>query len=332
MKTILLIFLSSLSFFTQAQTAQRVLNPVVTVSDLDKILPFYTKVLPFELVGIREVNHATLAKLFNVNNPQTTARIATLELGEESFELMDFIEPENGAKIPTDSKSNDLWFQHIAIVVSDMDAAYKILRENQVVHVSSSPQTLPNYITAAAGIKAFYFQDPDGHNLEIIYFPKDKGNPKWQKPTDKVFLGIDHTAIGSDITTTSLKFYKDILGLKVGGASENYGSEQEHLNQVFGAHLQITGLTTGQGIGVELLDYIAPLGGRQYPATTKANDLVHWHTIIQVNNLTVLYERLIDYGYAIVSQGIIPLSNLGIKATKGLVVTDPDGHVVLLCE
>ncbi len=332
MKTILLIFLSSLSFFTQAQTAQRVLNPVVTVSDLDKILPFYTKVLPFELVGIREVNHATLAKLFNVNNPQTTARIATLELGEESFELMDFIEPENGAKIPTDSKSNDLWFQHIAIVVSDMDAAYKILRENQVVHVSSSPQTLPNYITAAAGIKAFYFQDPDGHNLEIIYFPKDKGNPKWQKPTDKVFLGIDHTAIGSDITTTSLKFYKDILGLKVGGASENYGSEQEHLNQVFGAHLQITGLTTGQGIGVELLDYIAPLGGRQYPATTKANDLVHWHTIIQVNNLTVLYERLIDYGYAIVSQGIVPLSNLGIKATKGLVVTDPDGHVVLLCE
>ncbi len=332
MKTILLIFLSSLSFFTQAQTAQRVLNPVVTVSDLDKILPFYTKVLPFELVGIREVNHATLAKLFNVNNPQTTARIATLKLGEESFELMDFIEPENGAKIPTDSKSNDLWFQHIAIVVSDMDAAYKILRENQVVHVSSSPQTLPNYITAAAGIKAFYFQDPDGHNLEIIYFPKDKGNPKWQKPTDKVFLGIDHTAIGSDITTTSLKFYKDILGLKVGGASENYGSEQEHLNQVFGAHLQITGLTTGQGIGVELLDYIAPLGGRQYPATTKANDLVHWHTIIQVNNLTVLYERLIDYGYAIVSQGIVPLSNLGIKATKGLVVTDPDGHVVLLCE
>jgi catechol 2,3-dioxygenase-like lactoylglutathione lyase family enzyme len=332
MRTILLILLSSLSFFTQAQTAQRVLNPVVTVSDLDKVLPFYTKTLPFELVGIREVNHATLAKLFNVNNPQTTARIATLKLGEESFELMDFIEPENGAKIPSDSKSNDLWFQHIAIVVSDMDAAYKILRENQVVHVSSSPQTLPNYITAAAGIKAFYFQDPDGHNLEIIYFPKDKGNPKWQKPTDKVFLGIDHTAIGSDITTTSLKFYKDILGLKVGGASENYGSEQEHLNQVFGAHLQITGLTTGQGIGVELLDYIAPLGGRQYPATTKANDLVHWHTIIQVNNLTVLYERLIDYGYAIVSQGIVPLSNLGIKATKGLVVTDPDGHVVLLCE
>lgn len=332
MRTILLMLLSSLSFFGQAQTAQKVLNPVVTVSDLDKILPFYTKILPFELVGIRDVNHTTLAKLFNVNNPMTTARIATLKLGDETFELMDFIEPENGAKIPADAKSNDLWFQHIAIVVNDMDAAYKILRDNQVVHVSSSPQTLPNYITAAAGIKAFYFQDPDGHNLEIIYFPKDKGNPKWQKKTNKVFLGIDHTAIGSNLTPTSLQFYQTVLGLKIGGMSENYGSEQEHLNQVFGAHLQITGLTTGDGIGVELLDYIAPLGGRPYPMTTKANDLIHWHTIIQVNNLKALYERLIESGYPIVSHGIVPLSNLGIKATNGLVVNDPDGHAVLLCE
>lgn len=332
MKTTLLILLSGLSFFAQAQTAQQVLNPVATVSDLEKVLPFYTKTLPFELVGIRDVNHATLAKLFNISNPKTTARIATLKLGDETFELMDFVEPENGAKIPADSKSNDLWFQHIAIVVNDMDAAYKILRDKQVVHVSSSPQTLPEYITAAAGIKAFYFQDPDGHNLEIIYFPKGKGNPKWQKPTNKVFLGIDHTAIGSDITATSLQFYQTVLGFKIGGASENYGSEQEHLNQVFGAHLQITGMTTGQGIGVELLDYVAPLGGRPYPATTKANDLVHWHTVIQVNNLTALYERLIESGYPIVSQGIVPLSNFGIKATKGLVVNDPDGHAVLLCE
>lgn len=332
MKNLILTIFTTLSFYAQAQMAQQVLNPVVTVSDLDKVLPFYTKILPFELVGIRTVNHNTLAKVFNITNPLTTARIATLKLGDESFELMDFIEPENGAKIPSDSRSNDLWFQHIAIVVNDMDAAYKILRDNQVPHVSSSPQTLPNYITAAAGIKAFYFQDPDGHNLEIIYFPKDKGNPKWQKPTPKVFLGIDHTAIGSDLTATSLAFYKNILGLKIAGASENYGSEQEHLNQVFGAHLQITGLTTGQGIGVELLDYIAPLGGRQFPSTAKANDLLHWHTIIQVNDLAALYERLIDNGYAIVSQGIVPLSNLGMKATKGLVVKDPDGHALLLCE
>ena len=205
MKKILLFCLLVLSVLSQAQTAQKVLYPVVTVSDLDKVLPFYTKILPFELLGIREVNHQMVAKLYNIANPATTARIATLKLGEETFELLDFIEPENGQKIPADARSNDLWFQHIAIVVSDMDAAYQLLRANHVEHVSSSPQTLPTYITAAAGIKAFYFHDPDGHNLEIIYFPAGKGNPKWQKTNGKVFLGIDRksTRLNSSHITPS---------------------------------------------------------------------------------------------------------------------------------
>lgn len=332
MKKITLFIFLSFSFFAKAQVAQKVINPVVTVSDLDKALPFYTQVLPFKLMGIRQIDHTSVAKLFNISNATTTARIATLKLGEETFELMDFIEPENGHKIPTDARSNDLWFQHIAIVVNDMDAAYKLLRDHQVEHVSSSPQTLPAYITAAAGIKAFYFHDLDGHNLEIIYFPTGKGNPKWQKKSDNIFLGIDHTAIGSHTTPASLKFYKDVLGLKVAGMSENYGPEQEHLNQVFGAHLQISGLTTGQGIGVELLNYIAPLGGKLYPKDAYANDLIHWHTIIQVSNLNVLYERLITEGYTIVSQGIVPLDGMGIKGAKGLVVRDPDGHAILLYE
>lgn len=332
MKKVLLFSLICFSFLLKAQVVQKVLNPVVTVADLDKSLAFYTKVLSFELVGIRELNHTSVAKLFNISTPATKAKIATLKLGEETFELMDFIEPEDGQKLPNDSKSNDLWFQHIAIVVSDMDAAYKIVNAYGVEHVSTMPQTLPAYITAAAGIKAFYFQDPDGHNLELIYFPPGKGNQKWQNKKDKIFLGIDHTAIGSNATATSLKFYRDILGLKIAGQSENYGPEQEHLNQVFGAHLKITGLSTMQGIGVELLDYVSPLGGRLYPNHTQANHLIHWHTVMQVENLTAIYEKLILEGYTIVSQGIVPIQDVVMKVQKGLIVRDPDGHAMLLCE
>jgi catechol 2,3-dioxygenase-like lactoylglutathione lyase family enzyme len=337
MKNILILILLSINFYANAQ---KVINPVVTVSDLDNSLAFYTKILPFELVGIREIDHVSVAKLFNISSPETKAKIATLKLGEESFELMDFIEKENGLKIPEDSRSNDLWFQHIAIVVSDMDVAYKILSNKEVEQVSTMPETLPAYITAAAGIKAFYFHDPDGHNLEFIYFPQGKGNPKWQRPpspqkgsdSKNIFLGIDHTAIGSDKTSSSLKFYRDILGLKIAGQSENYGSEQEHLNQVFGAHLKITGLASQQGIGVELLDYISPLGGRPYPKNTHANDLIHWHTIIEVENLNAIYEKLILQGYTVLSQGIVPLNDKAFKAKNGLLVRDSDGHAVLLCE
>ena len=126
------------------------------------------------------------------------ARIARLRLGDEEIELIDFLAPE-GRPIPADSRSNDRWFQHVAIIVSDMDAAYALLRQHDVQHASSGPQTLPDWNPNAGGIKAFYFKDPDGNHLEILQFPPGKGDPRWQAE-DRLFLGIDHTAIVVDDT------------------------------------------------------------------------------------------------------------------------------------
>jgi catechol 2,3-dioxygenase-like lactoylglutathione lyase family enzyme len=39
-----------------------------------------------------------------------------------------------------------------------------------------------------------------------------------------------------------LAFYRDALGMRVAGESENFGIEHEHLNNVFGARLRITAL------------------------------------------------------------------------------------------
>jgi catechol 2,3-dioxygenase-like lactoylglutathione lyase family enzyme len=103
-----------------------------------------------------------------------------MKLGEEVIELTEYLAPE-GRPIPSGSRSNDHWFQHIAVVVSDMDKAYQQLRAHKVRHASTGPQTIPASNKAAAGIRAFYFNDPDGHNLEIIYFPPGKGDPRWQK-------------------------------------------------------------------------------------------------------------------------------------------------------
>ena len=200
-----------------------------------------------------------------------------------------------------------------------------------MTHVSTSPQTLPDYITAAAGIKAFYFRDPDGHNLEIIYFPRGKGNPKWQKNTDQIFLGIDHTAIGISETPIQQAFY-EMLGLKIAGKSENYGSEQEHLNQVFGARLEISGLMAQKGIGIELLEYIAPPGGKKYPVNSQVSDLWHWHASIEVADLDALYPQLKNRDIEIVSKETVQLKNTKLNALKGMLIRDIDGHAVLLFE
>src|SRR5262249_6174808 len=159
-------------------------------------------------------------------------------------------------------------FQHIAIVTTDMNRAYARLRENKVQHASTGPQTLPTWNPNAGGIKAFYFRDPDDHNLEIIYFPPGKGDPKWQDRKE-LFAGIDHTAIVVNDTGAALRFYCDILGMHIAGTSENYGTEQEHLNNVANAHLKITGLRGTSGIGVEFLQYVAPTDGRPHPIDSK---------------------------------------------------------------
>jgi len=299
----------------------------ITVSNLERAEKFYHDVLTFNRVSETIIANAEAQKLFGISDNDMTVKILDMQLGSEKIQLMQFINAPDAKAIPADSKSNDLWFQHIAIVVSDMNQAYQKLKEAKVTYVSTSPQTLPDYIPAAAGISAFYFRDPDGHNLEVIYFPKGKGNPRWQQPTDKIFLGIDHTAIGIEETNHSLDFYQNILGLTVGGNSENYGTEQEHLNQVFGAHLLITGLHADAGFGVEFLDYIAPPGGRKYPADSKPADLWHWHTTIIVDDANALYKSLSQQGYSMISNGVVTLNG-----EKSFLVRDPDGHAMLLME
>src|SRR5207253_752218 len=201
----------------------------ITVTDMDRAVDFYSEVLTFEKVSDTEVAGESYEHLEGVFGLRM--RVVRMRLGDEQIELTEYLAPK-GRPIPADARSNDRSFQHIAIIVSDMDKAYAWLRENRVEHASSGPQRLPDWNHNAAGIRAFYFKDPDGHPLEILQFPPDKGATKWHRPTEKLFLGIDHTAIVVRNTEDSLKFYRDILGLTVLGEREHYGPVQAHLNNV----------------------------------------------------------------------------------------------------
>jgi catechol 2,3-dioxygenase-like lactoylglutathione lyase family enzyme len=251
-----------------------------------------------------------------------------LKLGSEHITLTEHL--EKGRPIPADSRSYDHWFQHIAIVVRDMDKAYEHLRQNRAKYISTAPQTLPEWNKGAAGIKAFYFRDPEDHVLEIIWFPQGKGDPKWQKETDKLFLGIDHTAIVVSDTEKSLEFYRDLLGMRVAGESENYGVEQEHLNQVFGARLRITGLRAESGPGIEFLEYVAPPGGRDLPQDAKPNDLVFWHTDLEVDHLDDFATNLKERITRPISNRIVDLGAAEMEPVRSFIVRDPDGHALQL--
>ncbi len=317
-----------LSASVHGQTVDRVESVGLTVSDMDRAVDFYTRVLPFEKVSDKEVWGSDLERLTGVFGARV--RIVRLKLGNEELELTEYL-TGGGRPVPVDSRSNDRWFQHVAIIVSDMGKAFEVLKRNKVRFASTAPQTLPKTIPNAAGISAFYFRDFDNHILEILHFPPDKGAKKWHdlESSGKLFLGIDHTAIVVNDSDVSLGFYRDLLGLTVAGTSDNFGDEQEHLNNVFGARLHITGLHTGSdGIAVEFLEYRAPKDGRPFPADTRSNDLWHWQTSFESESVPLLFASVVASRSRLISTGIVEMDGNKFGFRRALLFRDPDGHAV----
>jgi catechol 2,3-dioxygenase-like lactoylglutathione lyase family enzyme len=274
------------------------------VAEMDRSIYFYTTILDCEKISDRQVSGVEIDSQYGLSNVQL--RVVKLQLGDESFELTEFITPK-GREIPADSRSNDLWFQHTAIVVRDMEQAYQHLHHHWVSQTSPNPQTLPAWNPVAGGIESFYFKDPDGHNLELIHFPADKGDPKWQKQSESLFSGIDHTAIVVANTAISLSFYCDLLGMKLKQQSENLGSEQEELSGIPNVKVKISSLNASAGLGIELLEYIEPDDGRLMPSDTRPNDL--WCCQIMVTLPDPILES--DLGYS-----------------QDYLIQDPDGHII----
>jgi catechol 2,3-dioxygenase-like lactoylglutathione lyase family enzyme len=233
--------------------AQRILRINRVVGDLDRAAGFYQQALGFRAMAPRPMDGFTLTAL---GARDDAADAVTLRLGGEEIALVQFATP--GRPYPPDSRTDDLWFQHLAIVVSDMDAAYTRLSATPGWRPISrgGPQTLPE---ADGGVRAFKFRDPDGHPLELLWFPPGQGRAVWHKGGPGPFLGIDHSGLAVSSTLQSVKFYA-ALGFSVTARSLNRGPPQERLDGISPVRAVVTGLrpTSDAGPGLELLAYAPP--------------------------------------------------------------------------
>jgi catechol 2,3-dioxygenase-like lactoylglutathione lyase family enzyme len=278
--------------------AQGILRVSRVVSDLDRAEAFYRDGLGFRAIARGPSDRATLAAL---GFGDGDAREVVMRLGAQTIAL---VRPATlGRPYPPDSRSNDLWFQHIAIVVSDMDAAYANLAACAGWRAISEdgPQLLP---PSDGAVRAFKFRDPDGHPLELIWFPPGQGRAVWHHGASAaLFLGIDHSALSIASTWRSLAFYR-ALGMRVSDRTLNHGAAQARLDGLPRARVRVTGLrpASASGPGLELLGYRPP--GR--PAgIVRPNDLAtDW--------VTMMLSR---------PPGDAPCA-----------VRDPDGHLLLLME
>jgi catechol 2,3-dioxygenase-like lactoylglutathione lyase family enzyme len=305
-----------------------------TVADLDRQIDFFVKVLQFEKISDFRLVGSDFDRMQGVFNAHL--RIAHLKLGDQIVELTSYVSPPTGRSILVPSYSNDLWFEHMAIVVRDMDAAYKLLLDANVRQISAQPITIPESNPGAAGIKAVKFHDPENHPLELIYFPPGKGDPSWHKPSNKLMLGIDHTAMTVESTEKSVAFYRDLLGFELGGTTLNSGSTQEVLDNLFNDTCLVTAMMPPRAPPhIEFLNYKTPPGGRPMPGDTKANDLWHWQTTLVTSEIHAAADRLRKAGVQFITPDVVAIpqeaqGKLGFK--KSVMVRDPNGHALRLVE
>ncbi|MGH8426942.1 MAG: VOC family protein [Gammaproteobacteria bacterium] len=292
------------------------------VSDLARAIAFHRDALGFSLINETRIDDPAWGELMGIPNVRVHA--ATLRLGEQEIELTAFDPP--GRAYPPESGSTDLWFQHLAIVVANMDVAYaRLCRHVFTAITEGDPQQLP---PNTGSVTAFKFRDPDGHPLELLYFPPGTGDACWQ-PKQCVFLGIDHSAITVADAAESIDFYTRLLGLHVAARSINSGAEQARLDHAPDVRVNVVALEPAEAHTphVELLGYERP-AGRPFPAGIKPNDILADRLVLEVDDLPRLVQVLEAENLMFVSPDMVTAND----GRRVALVHDPTGHLLLFTQ
>ena len=267
---------------------RRILRIELTVADLRRSEFFYADGLGFAAVHRGEADPAMAALL-------SADRVTTVELrrGGQTLVLQEFEPP--GAGYPADAASSDQVFQHFAIPVADMAESFARLRVMTPLPISDGPQHLP---ARSGGAVAFKFRDPDGHPLELIQFPDGHDD------------GIDHSAIVVADAECSIAFYRDHLGFEIASSQTNSGQEQDRLDGLPDAVVEVVALTPCQPIPhLELLAYRRP--AVRPTERLRPRDVAATRLVLEVDGLPADAMNLSD-------------------GKRVVLVHDPDGHALLL--
>jgi catechol 2,3-dioxygenase-like lactoylglutathione lyase family enzyme len=211
-----------------------------------------------------------------------------------------------------DSGGTDVRFQHIAVVVGDMDAAWRRLLHCHpdlrcVGH--GGPQQLP---ASSGGVTAVKFRDMDGHPVELLEFPPGQLPAYWQSKVSQSLhgeptVGIDHSAISVTSTDASIRFYKQEFGLQLANRQTNNGPAQAQLDGIADPVVEVVALhaQTRHTPHLELLGYTQPAAttGMAQASVRLPRTTLVWHA------------------QSVEAKGAEEATNATVRWA-----TDPDGH------
>jgi catechol 2,3-dioxygenase-like lactoylglutathione lyase family enzyme len=253
-----------------APLPRRLAGFCLVAPDADRLAGFYELAFGARREASGELD-ARRSEMF-LGVPGTT-RDSTIRLGPERIDIVQFEQADG--PYPPDCSASDPLFQHFAIVVSEMDAAMARLRTvpGWTAISRGGPQRLP---PSSGGVTAFKFRDPAGHPLELLEFPPGRMPQKWQDRRERLFLGIDHSAITVRDSAASEDFYRR-LGFSPSARTLNRGLEQERLDGVSGASVEVTAPSSGDnGPHIELSAIGTPRPARRRLAMTMTWPPLAW--------------------------------------------------------
>lgn len=208
--------------------------------DAAALAGFYCAALGFKRVGVEPISVDEMALLGVLGSGWRTI----LALAGQALEIDQFDPP--GRSYPTPAASDNRFFQHFAMITTDISAAWaRVLAAGGRAISASGPVQLP---PVNGSVRAVKFRDPEGHPLELLAFPDGTPRP----------LAIDHSAIVVRDVAASLAFYQS-RGLSVGVRTLNHGPAQAALDGLPDPHVDVVPLNPrGGGPHLELLGYRDP--------------------------------------------------------------------------
>ena len=141
----------------------------LVVTDLDKMLHFYTQVLEFKVKRRFEIKSPEFQTGIGVFGAEAKGTHLAISNSDVEMELFQFSVPTPHASNSL-QPANQLGYRHIALVVDDLQEAYSQLKAKGVTFLSE-PITVkePKELD---GFQFVYFRDPEGNIVEFNQLPE----------------------------------------------------------------------------------------------------------------------------------------------------------------
>jgi lactoylglutathione lyase len=134
----------------------RIRHTMMLVSDLDRSIDFYTRLLGMDVQRLRP-------------NPEKSERVGYLGYGtEDEFPSLELIETGGPGRV----KEMPRWHGHVALYVSDL---YKLSEKLKAAGVKFTFGPQPN--RPGSDDKVAFIEDPDGYTVELTERHSKSGPP-----------------------------------------------------------------------------------------------------------------------------------------------------------